>query len=239
MHDWYYAAHEASPQGPVSEADLRQMLDSGQLPAATLIWRDGMAAWLRADHPAVAWHQAPPPPPALPALPTVPSPVPAARPAPVSMPTGQRTALLILLAACALVFAVFVLGILAAIALPAYRQYVSASHVSQRLQALEPVQDAMVAHHRIHGQCPPADSDSMSATLAGADTPGISELTAVTAINGHCGLSMVLDGLHRDEQQTPARLWLEYVPGQSEWICRSTLRDTQLPRRCRRDATKD
>lgn len=239
MHDWYYAAHEASPQGPVSEADLRRMLDSDQLPAATLIWRDGMAAWLRADHPAVAWHQAPPPPPALPALPTVPAPVPAARPAPVSMPTGQRTALLILLAACALVFAVFVLGILAAIALPAYRQYVSASHVSQRLQALEPVQDAMVAHHRIHGQCPTADSDSMTATLAGADTPGISELTAVTAINGHCGLSMVLDGLHRDEQQTPARLWLEYVPGQSQWICRSTLRDTQLPRRCRRDAAQD
>ncbi len=43
--NWYYAAG-GRQQGPVDDAQLDAMLQSGQVTQDTLIWRDGMANWL-------------------------------------------------------------------------------------------------------------------------------------------------------------------------------------------------
>ena len=43
--NWYYAAG-GRQQGPVDDAQLDAMLQSGQINQDTLIWRDGMANWL-------------------------------------------------------------------------------------------------------------------------------------------------------------------------------------------------
>src|SRR5436305_5694954 len=43
--EWYYV--EAGKQaGPVSEADLDQLVASGRVGSETLVWREGMANWL-------------------------------------------------------------------------------------------------------------------------------------------------------------------------------------------------
>jgi GYF domain 2 len=44
---WYYAA-QGVQQGPISEAELRDLVFSGVVVAETLVWTDGMAGWERA-----------------------------------------------------------------------------------------------------------------------------------------------------------------------------------------------
>jgi hypothetical protein len=45
---WYYAAQGAQ-QGPVTEAELRDLIGRGTVTAETLVWTEGMAGWERAD----------------------------------------------------------------------------------------------------------------------------------------------------------------------------------------------
>lgn len=42
--DWYYAK-DGVQHGPTTEGDLRTKLESGELSATDLVWRDGMAEW--------------------------------------------------------------------------------------------------------------------------------------------------------------------------------------------------
>lgn len=42
--NWYYA-DGSQQKGPVSEAELDQLFQSGQITGATLIWKEGMASW--------------------------------------------------------------------------------------------------------------------------------------------------------------------------------------------------
>jgi hypothetical protein len=44
---WYYARDD-QPMGPVSVAELKQLVDSGQLKPDDLLWREGMDAWTTA-----------------------------------------------------------------------------------------------------------------------------------------------------------------------------------------------
>ena len=43
--DWYYAL-DGRQAGPVSEPELGQLLRSGTIDAATLVWREGMKDWI-------------------------------------------------------------------------------------------------------------------------------------------------------------------------------------------------
>jgi len=77
--EWYYV--EAGNQaGPVSEADLDQLIASGRVGPETLVWRDGMANWLplRQARPGVT---AAAPPPSILVDPAPFAPAPAAAPA--------------------------------------------------------------------------------------------------------------------------------------------------------------
>ncbi len=42
--DWYYTRNQEQ-QGPVTEADLGNLLQAGTISAETLVWRDGMPDW--------------------------------------------------------------------------------------------------------------------------------------------------------------------------------------------------
>lgn len=44
MAQWYYTQN-GQQAGPVDEAQLRQMLSSGQVASSDLVWKDGMANW--------------------------------------------------------------------------------------------------------------------------------------------------------------------------------------------------
>jgi len=54
---WFYAADGLDKKGPVPESELKQLLASGQLTAATLVWSEGLANWAPAG--SIAALQAP------------------------------------------------------------------------------------------------------------------------------------------------------------------------------------
>jgi hypothetical protein len=45
--DWFYSVGDAR-QGPVTEADLQQLVAAGRLKPADLVWQDGMPDWVEA-----------------------------------------------------------------------------------------------------------------------------------------------------------------------------------------------
>jgi uncharacterized RDD family membrane protein YckC len=45
---WYYSA-DGTQQGPISGSQLKQLAASGDLQRSDLIWKEGMADWVRAD----------------------------------------------------------------------------------------------------------------------------------------------------------------------------------------------
>jgi uncharacterized membrane protein len=58
--NWYYAVNGQERKGPVPEGELKQLLGSGQLPASTLVWCEGLPTWTPAQDVA-ALHDSPPP----------------------------------------------------------------------------------------------------------------------------------------------------------------------------------
>jgi hypothetical protein len=56
--NWYYSSDGQEKKGPVVESELKQMLSIGQLPAATLVWSEGMANWAPASTVAALQQQA-------------------------------------------------------------------------------------------------------------------------------------------------------------------------------------
>lgn len=238
MSDWYYSTDRQQPIGPVSADALRQLLDSGQLPAGALLWREGLERWHRPDElatelgPAIPATPRPLPsllPPALgpasPAAPRMPRPAPAPR----------RTGLILgLVGLGLLVLLVPVLGILAAIALPAYNSYTERANTAAVLIAAAPLQERVSQHLHSQGQCPTPESPGFGAPESYADPAAhIATITVVTAVNGNCGLAIALDKLHRDKHARQAWLWLEHQRQDGQWVCRSSLRDQQLPAHCR------
>ncbi len=45
MTEWYYADRQHQQQGPVDASELARLFRAGQIDAATLAWRDGLAQW--------------------------------------------------------------------------------------------------------------------------------------------------------------------------------------------------
>lgn len=72
---WYYALNNR-PQGPVSEDQLRELIETGTVGANTLLWTEGMSDWQPA-HAVTPWAER------FAGTP--------ASPPPVSTPSGHRT----------------------------------------------------------------------------------------------------------------------------------------------------
>jgi hypothetical protein len=47
--NWFYSADGQEKKGPVPESELQQLLASGHISAATLVWSEGMANWAPAS----------------------------------------------------------------------------------------------------------------------------------------------------------------------------------------------
>lgn len=134
---WYYVDRAGQRNGPAGAAELVAAVHAGHVDDTSLVWRDGMPDWrplgdVRADLGlAVAGATAPPPPPAAPAHAAAGRATPAAgRTAvgPDGLPSlgtpaksnkGCLIAVLVVVGLCLLL----VFGIIAAIAIPAYREY--------------------------------------------------------------------------------------------------------------------
>jgi type IV pilus assembly protein PilA len=101
-----------------------------------------------------------------------------------------------IIGAVVVVLGIVVAGILAAIALPAYQQYVTKSHVAQALQMAQELQDDVDAHREQSGACPDnaaiglADDEAFTLSGGSAATPGQASVLVGEIEGGHCGIEL-------------------------------------------------
>lgn len=55
--EWFYADKQGQRQGPVTETDLFSLLQRGEITLHTLVWRQGLAAWVMLNDPQTALTQ--------------------------------------------------------------------------------------------------------------------------------------------------------------------------------------
>lgn len=121
-------------------------------------------------------------------------------------------------------------GILAAIAIPAYQDYTVRAKVSQGLAAAGPVKEAVAGYYRDNGHFPgPAEAQALSDD-GGGDAV---ESVTVEANTGRVAVNYVAGTV-------PDGGGLVFVPfglpdGEVEWRCTSTIADKHTPLACRND----
>lgn len=128
-----------------------------------------------------------------------------------------------------------VLGILAAIAVPAYQDYVRRAEVATAIQAADPLKALVLAGRTDDGGCAVNGEGGIGepADYAG---PGLASIDVGTITDtGNCGMQLNLAGEDPDATGDGAagRVWIEYDADAEAWLCTSDLQDRVLPTSCR------
>ena len=152
MAQWYYAEGPGRNVGPLTTEELAACFRRGQLMLDSQVWREGMAQWqpLRSvaaelGLDATASPTAPMPPP-LPGAPGHASPRPGA-PAIAPAPRGMsRGTIILIICLAAIIPMLAILGILAAIAIPAYQQYTSRAKLMEPIAAGDALKPLIERH---------------------------------------------------------------------------------------------
>jgi type IV pilus assembly protein PilA len=235
MSQWFYAEGNRERRGPLPAENIAALFRSGRIAGDTLVWREGAGDWrplrdfaaeLGLDMPA-----GPAPEPAVPPLPPQVQHVHVVAPAPAPRPGLSGCAIFGIVAAVGGLMVVAVGGILAAIAVPAYNDYVLRAKVTAAHAQLQPLA-ADVAHSMTTGGHCPVNGDEgfhSPESYAGGD---LAAVRIGRFGNGHCGLEArfhvpgkaALDGKH---------LWLDYDTQTATWSCSSDVADKHLPAHCR------
>ncbi|MDL5367906.1 GYF domain-containing protein [Xanthomonas sp. NCPPB 2654] len=228
MSAWYYADAARHRHGPLSTAELRERVRDGLLERTTLVWREGMPEWqplqaLAAELglPAVAT------PPPLPPPPPVATATAVAAPRAGLSGCGIGAIVAIVLG----LVLVAVLGILAAIAMPAYRDYTLRAHARTAIDGLDLLKGEVVAFAAQQGRCPVNGDPGFDAAQDYA-SEFVKQVRIGRFDNGHCGLEATLHAPGKDKLDGKA-LWLDYDAQAAAWNCSSELDDRYLPAHCR------
>lgn len=234
MTEWYYATADGQRHGPLADAQLRALADAGTIDPQTLVWREGLAQWRPLHEFAVelGLGQLPPPLPAAPGTPPGAPPGMYAAPQPQPRP-GMSGCLIAVLVAVAGLVVLSVLGILAAIALPAYQDYrlrsISMAAIAEARSHQPAVAEFMAAHD---GRCPSNDDEGFGE----AESYAGPQLSAVVfgEFEGSdlCGLEATISAPGQEQLDGQA-IWLEHDPDQDVWTCTSEVADRHLPEFCR------
>ena len=235
MSDWYYHAPGEGRVGPLAVETLRERFAAGRIRRDTLVWREGLGEWQPLERlstelgiaPADLYAPAPAAPPPLPPA-AAPSTAYAHSAAAIAPPKRGMSGCLIALIVVA-VLAVPMIGILAAIAIPAYQDYTLRAKVAAGAVSAEPLKLAVAEFHGQRQACPDNDSPGFKAAEAYAG-PQVAAITVGTFDNDRCGIELRLRGTGSDKIDGKA-LWWEYDG--SAWQCSSEIDNRYLPQHCR------
>lgn len=138
--------------------------------------------------------------------------------------------LVALVAGVILMTLVAVLGILAAITIPAYQDYTLRAKVVQAISGAAPLRSQVASFSASEGRCP-ANEDIIAVP---AYTPGTfaGRVTLEAFDDGSCGIELELAGTGRVELDF-GRIWWQLEPGTGAWHCYSDIDDRWLPQECR------
>lgn len=131
----------------------------------------------------------------------------------------------------ALMVGVAILGILAAIAIPAYQDYIQRSRVMQAMSEVAPLKTLAVDFRASEGRCPVngegaiGPPDAIGGLLA-------SRVTVGSFDDGSCGIELELGNTGHAELDG-GLIWWQLEPDDVRWQCSSDIRDSWLPQECR------
>ena len=162
-------------------------------------------------------------------LPPLPPPLPAAaRSQPPAKPKNNGCLIALAVAAALMIP---LAGILAAIAVPAYQQYVLRSKVTAAIAAARPAQAAIDKRLAQGGECP-GNADTDFKGMQGVERVEIGQL-AEDATRCVYAIHLGKTGSDRLDGRT---IWMDRAKtGGGAWSCRSDLDNRYLPPACRED----
>ncbi len=229
MSDWYYSTGNDQRQGPLATVDLVSQFRQGRIGLDTLVWRDGQSQWQPlgdfAEELGLASGSGAPLPPPLP------PPRPAFNAQAASSPPKSGMSGCMIAIIVAAVLAIPVIGILAAIALPAYNDYTQRAKVASALPVAEPLKLAVTSHLTREQACP-SNGDADFAAPEHYASGTVASVTFGEFESDLCGMELILTVPGNDRLDGKA-VWLEYDPSASSWQCSSEIDDKYLPAQCR------
>lgn len=185
--EWYYADAHNQQQGPVAAAALAGYYRDGVVNAGTLVWREGLAGWVplrdvAAQLGLIVIN--------APTAPAAPAGAPGAR---LVKPAGSSSSAAIIVIVL-LIGAVAVLGILAAIALPAYQDYTLRAKVTQGVIQAAMLKVAVAEYKLANDKCPRNGDEGFGSAESYA-TQFVSAINIGPLKNGgDCGIQITFSG---------------------------------------------
>lgn len=121
-----------------------------------------------------------------------------------------------------------VLGVLAAIALPSYHQYLTRAQFSQVEAALTPLREQVATAEQTSNRCPDNDSEGFGTPESYA-APGINRIVIGEFETGYCGISVWMPPASGSVER---QFMVELDPDDGNWYCTNKAGVKQLPAWC-------
>ncbi|MCL6128332.1 pilin [Neisseria meningitidis] len=115
-----------------------------------------------------------------------------------------------------LMIVIAIVGILAAVALPAYQDYTARAQVSEAILLAEGQKSAVTEYYLNHGTWP---KNNTSAGVASSSTIKGKYVKEVTVANGVVTATMLSSGVNKEIQGKKLSLWAKRQNGSVKWFC--------------------
>ncbi|HID7711360.1 TPA: pilin [Neisseria meningitidis] len=115
-----------------------------------------------------------------------------------------------------LMIVIAIVGILAAVALPAYQDYTARAQVSEAILLAEGQKSAVTEYYLNHGIWP---GDNSNAGVASSSTIKGKYVQSVTVANGVVTAQMASSGVNKEIQGRKLSLWAKRQDGSVKWFC--------------------
>ncbi|HFC6262559.1 TPA: pilin [Neisseria meningitidis] len=115
-----------------------------------------------------------------------------------------------------LMIVIAIVGILAAVALPAYQDYTARAQVSEAILLAEGQKSAVTEYYLNHGKWPGGNSDAGVASSSEIKGKYVKE---VEVKNGVVTATMLSSGVNKEIQGKKLSLWAKRQDGSVKWFC--------------------
>ncbi|HEZ4331855.1 TPA: pilin [Neisseria meningitidis] len=115
-----------------------------------------------------------------------------------------------------LMIVIAIVGILAAVALPAYQDYTARAQVSEAILLAEGQKSAVTEYYLNHGTWP---KNNTSAGVASSSTIKGKYVEKVEVANGVITATMLSSGVNKEIQGKKLSLWAKRQDGSVKWFC--------------------
>ncbi|HGP0368679.1 TPA: pilin [Neisseria meningitidis] len=122
-----------------------------------------------------------------------------------------------------LMIVIAIVGILAAVALPAYQDYTARAQVSEAILLAEGQKSAVTEYYLNHGKWP---GDNTSAGVASSSEIKGKYVQSVTVANGVITAQMASSGVNKEIQGKKLSLWAKRQDGSVKWFCGQPVKRT-------------